>query len=282
MRRYCPVAPTLTDFHMKRSRRRGFPMRRHCPVAPTLSALAALALGALAVAPPSAAQEAKAPSLLRPLTVTPAGAAQEEAEPPPSAQERPIQPPAAQDELDARVRRFLDESRRSWRDMNVPEEDGRLLYDLVLEHGYTRALEVGTSTGHSAVWIAWALSKTGGKLVTIEIDERRYRQALSNFERAGLSQYIDARLADAHELVPALVGPFDFVFVDADKEWYTRYLRAILPKLEVGGCFTAHNVAGRRAGWLGEFLRALEETPGLETEIRGSRGGGVSVSFKRG
>jgi len=197
-------------------------------------------------------------------------------------QEATAEKSAAQDELDARVRRFLDESRRSWRDMNVPEEDGRLLYDLVLQHGYTRALEVGTSTGHSAIWIAWALSRTGGRLVTIEIDERRYRQALSNFEEAGLSDYIDARLADAHVLVPALEGPFDFVFVDADKEWYTRYFRSILPRLEVGGCFTAHNVAGRRTGWLGEFLRALEETPNLETEIRGSRGGGVSESFKRG
>jgi caffeoyl-CoA O-methyltransferase len=194
-----------------------------------------------------------------------------------TAQEHP-----AQDELDARVRRFLDESRRSWRDMNVPEEDGRLLYDLIVENGYTRALDVGTSTGHSAIWIAWALSKTGGKLITIEIDEGRYRQALRNFERAGLSEFIDARLANAHDLVPALQGPFDFVFVDADKEWYTRYFRAVLPKLEVGGCFTAHNVAGRRTGWLAEFLNALETTPDLETSIGGSRGGGVSVSFKRG
>jgi predicted O-methyltransferase YrrM len=186
------------------------------------------------------------------------------------------------DELDRRVREFLDRSRRSWRDMNVPQADGQRLYDLVVEHGYTRALEVGTSTGHSAIWIAWALSKTGGKLITIEIDERRYRRALENFEEAGLSDFIDARLANAHDLVPELEGPFDFVFVDADKDWYTRYFRAILPKLEVGGCFTAHNVSGRRRGWVGEFLDALESTPNLETEVAGSRRSGLSVSFKRG
>ncbi len=166
--------------------------------------------------------------------------------------------------------------------MNVPAADGQRLYDLVVENGYTRALEVGTSTGHSAIWIAWALSKTGGRLITIEIDQGRHRQALRNFEEAGLRPYIDARLADAHDLVPRLEGTFDFVFVDADKDWYSRYFRAIVPKLEVGGCFTAHNVSGRRTGWVGEFLEALETTPNLETEILGSRRSGLSVSYKRG
>jgi len=143
-------------------------------------------------------------------------------------------------------------------------------------------LEVGTSTGHSGIWIAWALSKTGGKLITIEIDRRRYEQAVANFEAAGLSEYIDARLADAHELVPELDGPFDFVFMDADKDWYTRYFRTIEPKLEVGGCFAAHNISSSRRGWVGEFMEALEGTPNLETEVRGSRRSGMSVSYKRG
>jgi len=105
-------------------------------------------------------------------------------------------------------------------------------------------VEIGTSTGHSSIWIAWALSKTGGKLITIEIDERRYREALANFKEAGLSEYIDARLADAHQLVKELPGPFDFVFIDADKDWYTNYAKALIPKLEPGGCLTAHNVRG--------------------------------------
>jgi len=187
-----------------------------------------------------------------------------------------------QEELDARVRSFLEAHGRRWRDMNVPQADGQRLYDLVLENGYTKALEIGTSTGHSAIWIAWALSKTGGKLITIEIDRSRHQEAMRNFQEAGLSPYIDARLADAHQLVPELAGPFDFVFVDADKDWYTNYFRAVLPKLEVGGCFTAHNVSGRRTGWVREFLDALESTPGLETEIVGGRSSGLSVSYKRG
>lgn len=206
---------------------------------------------------------------------------------PPRAVSREVSDPTpgqaqSQEELDARVRSFLEANQRRWRDMNVPQADGQRLHDLVVEHGYTRALEIGTSTGHSAIWIAWGLSKTGGKLVTVEIDRGRYEEAVRNFEAAGLAPYIDARLADAHQLVPELEGPFDFVFVDADKDWYTNYLRAVLPKLEVGGCFTAHNVSGRRSGWVGEFLDALESTPNLETEILGGRSSGLSVSYKRG
>jgi predicted O-methyltransferase YrrM len=181
--------------------------------------------------------------------------------------------------LDQQVQRFLESQKRQWRDMNVPESDGKLLHDLIVEHNYTRALEIGTSTGHSGIWIAWALSKTGGKLVTIDIDERRHQTALANFEKAGLTDYIDARLADAHELVPKLEGPFDFVFSDADKGWYKNYLTAVLPKLETGGCFTAHNVTSRYGG-IQEFLDYLESLPNLETTIDRS-GGGISISFKK-
>jgi caffeoyl-CoA O-methyltransferase len=85
------------------------------------------------------------------------------------------------EDLDARVRAFLDRSRNEWRDLNVPYEDGRVLHDLVVNKGFKRGLEIGTSTGHSGTWIAWAMSKTGGKLTTIEIDERRHRKALENF-----------------------------------------------------------------------------------------------------
>ena len=188
----------------------------------------------------------------------------------------------AQDaELDTRVARFLERHRYGWRDMNVPASDGQVLYDLIVERKVTRALEIGTSTGHSAIWIAWALSKTDGRLITVEIDADRHREALENFAAAGLTDYIDARLADAHTLVPELEGPFDFVFVDADKEWYTNYFRAVLPKLAPGGCFAAHNISSRRIGWVAEFLDAVEATPDLTTEIVGSMHSGISVSCRR-
>ncbi len=183
---------------------------------------------------------------------------------------------AAETDLDARVKSFLDS--HNWRDMNVPAVDGQTMYGIIVKNGYTRALEIGTSTGHSGIWIAWALSKTGGKLITLDIDERRHRIALENFEAVGLSKYIDARLGDAHELVPALEGPFDFVFSDSDKNWYKNYLLAVLPKLEIGGCFTTHNVS--RRGWNSDYVDFLFSLPDLETTID-SGGGGLSISYKK-
>jgi len=186
--------------------------------------------------------------------------------------------------LNERVESFLERRESTWRDMNVSMRDGRILYDIILKNDYKQALEIGTSTGHSTVWIAWALSKTGGKLITIEIDDRRHRQAVASIEEAGLSDFVDARLGDAHDLVPALGGVFDFVFCDADKGWYKNYLTAVLPKLEAGGCFAAHNVRGRRGRGqygIGEYVDYLESLPFMKTTYESSSWAGIAVSYKR-
>lgn len=194
---------------------------------------------------------------------------------------------------DARIRQVIDNHYGSRGGPSVPEADGQALYDIVVEHGYKSALEIGTSNGYSGLWIAWALSKTGGKLITVEIDRNRYEEAVAYFRKAGLEQTIDARLGDAHEIVPALEGPFDFVFCDADKDWYENYLKAVLPKLTVGGCFAAHNVSDFSSGWGGRgrrgfgrgggggFLEYARSIPTLDTKILDIRGsGGMSVSYK--
>jgi predicted O-methyltransferase YrrM len=195
---------------------------------------------------------------------------------------RPIT--AVHADVDAKVRAFLDANRGRWHDLNVPPVDGQTLHDIIVAHKYTRALEIGTSTGHSGIWIAWALSKTGGKLITIDIDEQRHRQALQNFEAAGVAKFIDARLGDAHTMVPALEGRFDFVFSDADKEWYRNYLDAMLPKLEVGGCFATHNVS-QGTGWQGrggnsDYAAYLLSRPNLETTFD-TRGAGMAISYRK-
>ena len=182
--------------------------------------------------------------------------------------------------LDEQVEKFLDSRKGTWHDWNIPYSDGKVLYDLVLKNNYKKALEIGTSTGLSAIWIAWGLSKTGGKLITIEIDEDRYKQALANFKEAGLSEYIDARLADAHELVEKLKGPFDFVFVDADKEWSKNYFTALAPKLEIGGCFTAHNARNTGMKGMREFLDYVKGLPNFKTTIDTSSSSGISISYK--
>jgi predicted O-methyltransferase YrrM len=187
--------------------------------------------------------------------------------------------------LDEKVKSFLNDHSRKWYDMNIPEADGQTLYNIIIKGNYKNALEIGTSTGHSGIWIAWALSKTGGKLITIDIDEGRHKTALENFKKAGLSDYIDARLADAHQLVKDLKGPFDFVFSDADKDWYKNYFIDVDPKLITGGCFTAHNISagGGRGGYRSgqaEFLEYVKSLKNYETTVN-TQGGGLSISYKK-
>jgi len=186
--------------------------------------------------------------------------------------------------IDEKVKKFLFDHSGQWHDMNIPIADGKLLYDLIIKGNYKSALEIGTSTGHSGIYIAWALSKTGGKLITIDIDEARYKTALDNFKQAGLSDYIDARLSDAHVLVKELKGPFDFVFSDADKDWYKNYFIDVDPKLKVGGCFTSHNVSDRnmggRGGSQGAYLDYLKNLKNYETTVNNS-GGGMAISYKK-
>jgi caffeoyl-CoA O-methyltransferase len=204
---------------------------------------------------------------------------------PPHAVSRPAQQtalPGDSSPLDEQVRKFLASQKDQWREENVTEADGRFLYDLILKHHYTRALEIGTSTGRSGIWQAWALSKTGGELITVEIDEFRHLRAIQNFKASGLAPLIDARLADAHELVHELPGPFDFVFIDADKNWTLNYFKALLPKLEVGGCFAVHNVVslGFMRG-IRDFLEYVRGLDYMETIIDSSSSGGISLSFKK-
>jgi len=194
------------------------------------------------------------------------------------------QPLKENPELDAKVKKFLSDNSGQWHDLNIPVSDGELLYNLIIKGKYKSALEIGTSTGHSGIYIAWALSKTGGKLITIEINEGRYRIALENFKKAGLSEYVDARLADAHSLVKELKGPFDFVFSDADKDWYKNYFVDVDPKLIVGGCFTTHNISDRgmggRGGYSGPYLEYVRSLKNYETTLN-SGGGGMLISYKK-
>lgn len=181
--------------------------------------------------------------------------------------------------LDKKVEQFLNAHKRDWRDMNVPYEDGKILYDLIVKNEYTSALEIGTSTGHSTIWLAWAMSKTGGKVITLELNERRHKEALKNIADAGLSQFVDARLGNAHDLVKELTGPFDFVFSDADKDWYKQYFIDLVPKLKPGGCFTTHNVADGQAD--ADFMNYVKNHSQFTTTIDRTSRAGIMISYKK-
>lgn len=191
---------------------------------------------------------------------------------------------SADEGLDVRVQKFLDGHTRDWRDMNVPYQDGKILHDIIVDRGFTRAFEIGTSTGHSTIWIAWALSKTGGTLATVEIDERRYERAQENIAAAGLTDYVEFILGDAHEIVPALEGSYDFVFSDADKGWYINYFDDMYPRLTDNACFVAHNVEESRfrsgRSWEAEYLAHVRETPDMLTTLHPDARNGIALTCK--
>ena len=117
-------------------------------------------------------------------------------------------------------------------------------------------------------------------MTTIEINRERYEKALANFKKAGVASYIDARLADAHQLVPRLKGPYDFIFCDADKDWYLQYFLDLEAKISPGGCFTAHNVLWRYDPHIKKFLDYVKGDPGFRTHIEKGSGEGISVSCR--
>ncbi|MCP4663651.1 MAG: methyltransferase [bacterium] len=163
---------------------------------------------------------------------------------------------------------------------NIPCRDGRLLYDVIVEHGYQRGLELGTSNGYSTLWLGLAFRKTGGRVITVEIDPQRAREARRNFVEAGLDGVIDSRINDALAELRNLEGELDFVFLDAVKADYVEYLKLLRDKISPGGAITAHNALSHERE-MREFLDAVHDDPDLETTIHRSSREGISVSIRR-
>jgi len=188
-------------------------------------------------------------------------------------------PPAAGSEGERRILDVIDDVYRNHRYLSVPREDGRLLRILAESIGAQRVVEVGTSTGYSGLWLLLALSKTGGSLVTFEIDESRHAMARGNFERAGLAKQATPVLGDAHEEIPKLKGTVDLAFIDADKEGYPDYFRRLLPLVRPGGLVVAHNMASPPPD--PDYVRLVTTDPALDTVFVNMDAAGVGITLKK-
>jgi caffeoyl-CoA O-methyltransferase len=162
----------------------------------------------------------------------------------------------------------------------VSEEDGKFLRTLTASGRTRLALEIGGASGYSAIWIGLGLRETGGRLVTIEYDPVRAREAAENVKRAGLSDIVQVVHGDAFKEIPKVQGTFDLVFLDAWKKDYKRFLDLVLPRVNRGGLFLAHNVVNKGSE-MPDFLGAIENNPGLLTAIVTPSGEGISLSYKR-
>ena len=183
----------------------------------------------------------------------------------------------------ATLRRLLEEmdavGRGYW---SVPGKDGEFLYFLVKATRAQNVLEVGTSHGYSAIWMGLALEETGGRLTTIGIDRARHELARTRVGQAGLSQRVTLLHGNAHGEVTKLDGPFDFVFLDADKEGQADYFHKLYPrKLALGGLLAAHN-AIRQAASMRDYLDLVRKHPDFDTvTVSATMDDGFCLSYRR-
>ena len=153
--------------------------------------------------------------------------------------------------------------RRGWPEICVSPEEGRTLQLWLRAVRAARVVEVGTLAGYSAIWIARALPPTG-RLITIEREREFAETARGFFDRGGLADRVEVRVGKALHALEALngEGPFDALFIDADKANYPRYLEWGLRHVRPGGLLLADN-----AYWSG---RVVESEPG-DPDVQGIR-----------
>ena len=161
----------------------------------------------------------------------------------------------------------------------VSEEDGRFLRVMIASSGAKHALEIGGAYGYSAIWMGLALRETGGRLTTIEYDAARAKLAAAHVRAAGLADVVTVIAGDAFAEIPRLEGALDFVFLDAWKRDYKRFLDLMLPRLAPRGLFLAHNVVNKQSE-MRDFLDAIKTDPRLFTTIVTPSSEGMSVSVK--
>ncbi len=161
----------------------------------------------------------------------------------------------------------------------VSEEDGRFLRVLVGATNARQVLEIGAASGYSAIWIGMGLRQTGGKLVTIEYDPVRAKEAAANVQRAGLSDIVQVVAGDAFKEIPKVQGQFDLVFLDAWKPDYKKFFDVVFPRVTPGGLFLAHNVINKKNDML-DFLAAIQSHPQALTTTVSPGHEGISMTYK--
>ena len=151
---------------------------------------------------------------------------------------------------------------RSRKMLNLERDSAALIHILLLSAKRTRVLEIGTSNGYSAIWIAAALVRTGGRLVSIEREPGKSAAARRNLMRVGLADRVELVVGEATHVVAELEGPFDCVFFDADRVSAPDQLTRLLPKLTADVLLLADNALSHPDEIAG-YIRAVEALQGF-------------------
>ena len=172
------------------------------------------------------------------------------------------------------------ETARPKRMLNITRDTGRLLWILVRATGATRILEIGTSNAFSTIWLADAARATGGRVITLELNPEKIALARANLATAGFDGLVEIIEGRAADTLAALPGPFDIVFLDADRPSYLAYLELVVPKLRIGGLLIADN-ATSHAHELQDYLGRVTSHPQLFA-VTVPIGNGEEIALKVG
>jgi len=187
-------------------------------------------------------------------------------------------------EQDKTSREFREQFIKNFKRTSMDTTIGDAMFLRILVEGgkCKRGVEVGSNKGFGAMNMGIAFERTGGHLFTLEIDPRMVKTCRGNLETVGLEKTVTCIEGDALKTLPTLEGEFDFVFLDALKRDYLKYLKLLEPKLKPGAVIVADNVI-QSADEMKDFLDYVQENPNYDTVIiRASmdKRDGMSVSYK--
>src|SRR3989338_1481205 len=161
---------------------------------------------------------------------------------------------------------------------NIPPETGKFFSILIKAAKSKNILEIGASNGYSAIWLAGAANEKKGRVTTIEISDSKVKMAVEHFKKAKLNKIIKIIHGDALKEIPKLKGKFDFMFIDAVKEDYLKYLRLAEKKLEKG-CIIAADNAVMFKDYMKDYLNYVGTSKNYSSVLI-PIGSGVEFSIK--
>lgn len=171
------------------------------------------------------------------------------------------------------------ESEHGKKMLNLEPDTARLLSILVQSGRRNRLLEVGTSNGYSTVWLAWAARQNNGHVISIEHSAEKRAMAEENLRRVGLRDTVTLYEGEAERILEEFSGPFDFVFLDADRRIYPTYLALLMTRLTPDVLITADNVHSHPQE-IAEYLKDISALPEFEHVVVGV-GKGLSIAHRR-
>lgn len=143
-------------------------------------------------------------------------------------------------------------------------DSAKLMFNLAVSNKAQTIVEIGTRAGYSTLWLAYAASITGGKVITCEIDPAYVEQTRANLAQANMSDYVEILVGDARELLRGREEPIDFVFIDAEKTQYESYIDAVYKQLGVGSMVVADNAVSHGDELL-DYIMYVQNHPNLES-----------------